>query len=101
VEEKVSLFVTKLLPGYGWSEEEHIKGVELYASVINGVTVAWWEDEARPSVRAVSTDKARPGFGLRLAVTPRRRVSWLRPSAPSGGELQVTVGDGAGVRIDS
>jgi len=42
----VSLFVTKLLPVAKLGAEEHkVEGVELYTSVVEGVAVAWWEDE--------------------------------------------------------
>ncbi len=55
---KVSLFVTKLLPlaRLGAAEEE-VEGVELYLSVVDGVAVAWWEDEeAGRLYAAASTD---------------------------------------------
>ena len=79
---KVSLFITKLLPGIRLgAKEEHIKGVELYASVINGVTVAWWEDEDAGRVyAAVSTDRAGQVLDFVLLCAKSERVSWLRPS---------------------
>ncbi len=89
---KVSLFVTKLLPGIRLgAKEEHIKGVELYASVINGVTVAWWEDEDAGRVyAAVSTDRAGQVLDFVLLCAKSERVSWLRPSRSVG---QGTSGD--------
>jgi len=83
---KVSLFVTKLLPGIRLgAKEEHIKGVELYASVINGVTVAWWEDEDAGRVyAAVSTDRAGQVLDFVLLCAKSERVSWLRPSRSVG-----------------
>ena len=89
---KVSLFVTKLLPGIRLgAKEEHIKGVELYASVINGVTVAWWEDEDAGRVyAAVSTDRPGQVLDFVLLCAKSERVSWLRPSRSVG---QGTSGD--------
>jgi len=89
---KVSLFITKLLPGIRLgAKEEHIKGVELYASVINGVTVAWWEDEDAGRVyAAVSTDRAGQVLDFVLLCAKSERVSWLRPSRSVG---QGTSGD--------
>ncbi len=83
---KVSLFVTKLLPGIRLgAKEEHIKGVELYASVINGVTVAWWEDEDAGRVyAAVSTDRPGQVLDFVLLCAKGERVSWLRPSRSVG-----------------
>ena len=79
---KVSLFITTLLPGIRLgAREEHLKGVELYASVINGVTVAWWEDEDADRVyAAVSTDRAGRVLDFVLLCAKSERVSWLRPS---------------------
>src|SRR3989441_10974895 len=79
---KVSLFIATLLPGIRLgAREEHIKGVELYASVINGVTVAWWEDEDAGRVyAAVSTDRAGRVLDFVLLCAKSERVSWLRPS---------------------
>ncbi len=83
---KVSLFVTKLLPGIRLgAKEEHIKGVELYASVINGITVAWWEDEDAGRVyAAVSTDRPGQVLDFVLLCAKGERVSWLRPSRSVG-----------------
>ena len=65
--------------------------IRKHASVINGVTVAWWEDEDAGRVyAAVSTDRAGQVLDFVLLCAKSERVSWLRPSRSVG---QGTSGD--------
>jgi anti-sigma factor RsiW len=79
---RISLFITQLLPGIRLgAKEKHIRGVELYASVVNGVTVAWWEDEEAGRVyAAVSTERAGQVLDFVLLCAKSPRVSWVPPS---------------------
>jgi len=79
-------------------KKKHIKGVELYARSSTASPSRGGRRRRRPSVRRVSTD--RPArFWTSSCCAPRASGSrGSVPHAPSGGELQVTVGDGAGVR---
>ncbi len=82
--QKVSLFITKLLPAVRLgAKEEKIEGVELYVSVIDGVAVAWWEDkEAGRVYAAVSTDGTGRVLDFVLRCAKSGHVSRLRHSRP-------------------
>lgn len=82
--QKVSLFITKLLPAVRLgAKEEKIEGVELYVSVIDGVAVAWWEDkEAGRVYAAVSTDGTGRVLDFVLLCAKSGHVSRLRHSRP-------------------
>jgi anti-sigma factor RsiW len=82
--QKVSLFITKLVPAVRLgAKEEKIDGVELYVSVINGVAVAWWEDEEAGRVyAAVSTDGTGRVLDFVLLCAKSGHVSRLRHSRP-------------------
>jgi anti-sigma factor RsiW len=82
--QNVSLFITKLLPAVRLgAKEEKIDGVELYVSVIDGVAVAWWEDEEAGRVyAAVSTGGTRRVLNFVILCAKSGHVSRLRHPRP-------------------
>jgi len=79
----VSLFVTKLVPvAKLGAEERKVEGVELYTSVVDGVAVAWWEDEdAGRLYAAASTGGTTHALQFVLRCARSTRVSELRHQA--------------------
>ena len=93
-DQKVSLFIAKLLPAVRLgANEEKIEGVELYVSVIDGVAVAWWEDEEAGRVyAAVSTDGTGRVLDFVLLCAKSGHVSRLRHSRPVANRTSGSLG---------
>lgn len=92
---KVSLFVTKLLPlARLGAKEEEVAGVELYISVVDGVAVAWWEDEeAGRLYAAASTDGIGRVLDFALLCARSGRARSFRHQARAGSKRRDAFGD--------